>query len=256
MSQLLKIHHPLGMGTRGKKLPGGIFCSSAERNHWGCCQQGCGGKVSPTPPQRSFSCWCLNLRAGGHHMGWINKQSCGHSTCSSSGSLAPFLTGSRHPFLSFGPWGTYSQIRGKCCFPVVKFHEFQAALRLPQPLQSGVSPWQPWETSPCFHSFWAPTLAVTNRALISLIQAAQICSPIGVGMNIFHREIQSNIVSALAWGSGSVLLMWIKQITKLNCLFDQVLVSQDWYFPVKLLVKPVPLRENRYILTKYDFSLF
>lgn len=69
---------------------------------------------------------------------WAGSTSrgCGHSTCSSSGSLAPFLTGSRHPFLSFGPWGTYSQIRDKCCFTVVEFNEFQVSRCIKAPAAS------------------------------------------------------------------------------------------------------------------------
>lgn len=62
-----------GNGHQREELPGVISCVLVERNHQGCCQQGCGGKMSPTPPEVLQLDDALNLRAGGHHMALLDQ---------------------------------------------------------------------------------------------------------------------------------------------------------------------------------------
>lgn len=107
-----------GNGCQREEAAWIISCILAERNHRGCCQQGCGGWwIQPNPHSAG---WCSESESWWppHGLAGSINRGCGHSTCSASGSLAAFLTGSRHPFFSFGSWGTYSQTRDKCCFTV------------------------------------------------------------------------------------------------------------------------------------------
>lgn len=99
VSQIFKIHHYLGMGTGTKN-----YLEQKRTNQDGANSVGVGRSVCPTV----VVLWlndALNLTAVDGPNGSIQR-SCIHSTCSASGSLDPFLTGSRHPLFSFGPWGT------------------------------------------------------------------------------------------------------------------------------------------------------